>query len=247
MDEQTVELLQQVGAALRWARFGGAEQVALTSAQQASIGAEPSRPASRSSTSKPAPVAQRSSQSLPLRQRLRPVVSSSPQDLHSAAAATAQGGAAPRVLAYSSGDPGGPLTLLCAGQWGDGPGACWSGEQGQLLSRMVSAMKLNPETVHAVTLVETPEGEEVASTDRPPPLSEQLANSASKILLVLGEQAAHWLLRSSQPIDTLRGSWRTLGGRPTMITYGPGILLQMPMFKAMAWKDMQDVMAKLAS
>ena len=54
-----------------------------------------------------------------------------------------------------------------------------------------------------------------------------------------------FLLRTDQSIESMRGNWRMLGGRQTMITYGPKVLLQMPMYKAVAWKDMQEVMRRI--
>jgi uracil-DNA glycosylase family 4 len=215
MDAETVQLLQEVSASLRWARFGGAEFVPASSSPQRS---EP-RPQNRASQ---APVA------APPQPRQRRV---------EAPAVT--------ILAHASGSPKSRLTVLCMGVWGDTAGACWRGPEGELLARMVTAMNFDPQQVHAVTLVRVPDGETVAADERPPSLSQQLKACGSDALLVFGEEAARLLLRTNQPIDTLRGQWRTLGGRPTMITYGPSVLLQMPMFKAMAWKDMQDVMAKL--
>lgn len=249
MDAETAELLHEVSAALRWARFGG-----VTHVEARLPAAAPPTDARAHQQAPSRPASSPASNALGLRPggrlRTRFDASSPPAAAQRRQTAARPAAAKPApakldIVAHPTGDPASPLTLLCSGRWGDGPGACWQGPEGELLRRMIAAMKLDPATVHAVTLVRVPEGESVAPDQRPPSLAAQLKQASPAAMLVFGERAAHWLLRTDQPIDTLRGQWRTLGGVPTMTTYGPRLLLQMPMFKAMAWKDMQDVMARI--
>lgn len=253
MEQETAELLEEVAAALRWARFGGADAVAFERIDVGVAEAEPTA-AGRSAPPRTAGAAAATARNasrpetsggLKPRGRLRTRIDAAGAAAPTTGPKRAQSGQKLPILAFATGDTNGPLTVLCAGKWGDGAGAMWSGPEGELLSRMISAMKLNPQTVHAVTLVQVPDGETVEAQNRPPPLSVQLRESESKALLIFGDRAAQWLLQTRESMDSLRGKWRTLAGRPAMVTYGPEVLLQMPMYKAMAWKDMQDVMRTL--
>lgn len=219
MDEATQNLLKQAVTALRWAQFNGAAKVATS---QPLVDESP-RP-------RPAPGGARAVDVAFAQPEAKEVAPSAPS--------------VPSVtLAYPCGDPDSVVTLLWAGPSSARAGGCWEGSSGALLRNMISAMKLDPERVHAVTLVQP--DDPAAVTDRPLPLSQQLAASSSKILLVFGERAAQLLFQVDASIENLRGGWRRLAGRDTMITYGPERLEQMPMFKAVTWKDLQGVMKKI--
>jgi len=146
--------------------------------------------------------------------------------------------ALPAIAAHSVGPRDARVALIVAGVEGDTAGACWRGPDGALLAKMIGAMGLNTADVYAVTLVE----QDNADTE---PLSSQLRAVQPEAMLVFGEQAARWLLRTEARIDDLRGRWRKPAGVPTMVTYGPKTLLEMPLYKRSAWADLQEVMARL--
>ncbi|GEM_PF-3349199 len=156
---------------------------------------------------------------------------------------TAPAATAPVVLAWSTGPTDARVCLVVAGAADAIKADPWAGAEGALLAKMVGAMKLTSDAIYAVALTEVAADD--VPGDRPPSLGQQLKSLRPDVLLVFGERAAHLMLRTDRRIDDLRGQWRKLAGIPTMVTYGPRLLLEMPMFKAAAWKDLQDVMKNL--
>lgn len=147
----------------------------------------------------------------------------------------------PKLVAHAVGPRDARVVLVVAGKSTDGPGTCWQGEAGDLLAKMIGAMGLRTADVYAVTLVQlTPE-----QTSSVEPFSAQLRAVKPEVMLVFGQQAAHWMLRTDEPIDDLRGEWRTLARIKTMVTYGPDTLLAMPLYKRLAWSDLQQAMKTL--
>jgi uracil-DNA glycosylase family 4 len=151
---------------------------------------------------------------------------------------------------------GNPAAELCF--VGEGPGADedrlgepFVGAAGQLLDRMIAAMKLGRDEVYVCNVVKCrppdnrkPTPEEMATCT--PFLAEQLDVVAPKVIVALGATAVQGLLGTSEGITRLRGKWKLYKGTiPVMPTYHPAYLLRTPEAKRDVWSDLQQVMRHL--
>jgi len=133
----------------------------------------------------------------------------------------------------------------------DRTGTAFAGAEGELLSKMLQAMKLTPEQVYLTSVVKCrstparrPHPEEVRRCR--PVLAAQIRIAQPEVIVVLGGAA----LAALKPEETLtaedRGKWMELHGVPMMPTFHPTLLLQKPELKKAAWQDLQQVMKRLA-
>lgn len=133
----------------------------------------------------------------------------------------------------------------------DRTGSPLAGAEGELLSKMLQAMKLTPEQVYLTSVVKCrstparrPHPEEVRRCR--PVLAAQIRIAEPEVIVVLGGAA----LAALKPDETLtaedRGRWMELHGVPMMPTFHPTLLLLKPELKKAAWQDLQQVMKRLA-
>ena len=132
----------------------------------------------------------------------------------------------------------------------DAQGLPFVGAAGQLLNRIIAAMKMKREEVYICNIVKCrppnnrpPEPDEVAACM--PYLEQQLAVIRPKVICVLGKTAASALLETEAPMGALRGRTFERGGIPLIVTYHPAYLLRNPAAKKEVWEDMQKVLALL--
>lgn len=147
---------------------------------------------------------------------------------------------------------------------GEGPGADedrqgipFVGAAGQLLTKMIIAMKLTREQVYIANIVKcrppgnrTPTPVEMDACS--PYLWRQIAIIRPRIIVAVGRPAAQTLLTSSAPIGRMRGQFydfpppglEHLGLPPCklMPTFHPAYLLRSPGEKGKAWEDLKQVM-----
>jgi uracil-DNA glycosylase family 4 len=148
---------------------------------------------------------------------------------------------------------------------GEGPGADedasgepFVGRAGQLLTKMIEAMKMSRGDVYICNVVKcrppqnrNPEPGEIASCLGY--LREQIKLIDPQIIVALGAVAAKTLLNTEAPISSLRGSFHqsaeTLGPKRYSVlpTFHPAYLLRNPEMKKEAWEDLQKVMLSLSS
>lgn len=154
-------------------------------------------------------------------------------------------------IVFGVGNPKAELVFV-----GEGPGEQedlqgipFVGAAGQLLTKMIEAMKFQRDEVYICNVVKcrppgnrNPEPDEIAACE--PFLKAQLAALKPKVIVALGKFAAQTLLRDATPITRLRGRWREYEGIPLMPTYHPAYLLRTPGEKKLAWLDLQDVMRR---
>jgi uracil-DNA glycosylase len=141
---------------------------------------------------------------------------------------------------------------------GEGPGEeedlqglPFVGPAGQLLDRMIGAMKIDRDAVYVCNIVKCrpprnrkPELDEMQRCM--PYLDEQIAVLAPKVIVALGATAVQGLLGTSEGITRLRGQWKLYRGRtPVMPTFHPAFLLRQPGSKREVWQDLQEVMRML--
>ncbi len=134
----------------------------------------------------------------------------------------------------------------------------FSGAEGELITRMLEAIKLSLDEVYFSTIVKCP-----ASEERPPTAAEiklclpfllaQIRAVEPKVVCTMGPLAAQALLRTSQPLVRLRGRWRQLSGLatqagealPLMATFHPAYLLKNQEMKKAAWHDLLMIQQRL--
>jgi uracil-DNA glycosylase family 4 len=154
-------------------------------------------------------------------------------------------------IVFGVGNPRAQLVFV-----GEGPGADedaqgvpFVGKAGQLLTKMIEAMKFKRDEVYICNVVKcrppnnrNPEPDEIEACE--PFLKAQLASIQPQVIVALGKFAAQTLLRVDTPITRLRGQWREYQGIPLMPTFHPAYLLRSPEEKGKAWLDLQEVMKR---
>ena len=155
-------------------------------------------------------------------------------------------------LVFGEGDPRASLVFV-----GEGPGEDedrsgrpFVGEAGQLLTRIIEAMKLSRDQVYICNVIKcrppgnrNPEPAEVRTCR--PFLERQIASIQPKVICALGKFAAQTLLSTDVPISRLRGRFHPLGEIQVMPTYHPAYLLRHPEDKRLVWEDVKKIMAFL--
>ena len=157
-----------------------------------------------------------------------------------------------KQIVYGTGNPRAELVFVGEGpgEEEDKQGIPFVGAAGQLLTKMIEAMKFSRDTVYICNVVKcrppgnrNPEPDEIKSCE--PFLRAQLRVIKPKVIVALGKFAAQTLLREETPITRLRGQWRKYEGIDLMPTFHPAYLLRSPEEKKKAWMDLQEVMKRL--
>jgi DNA polymerase len=161
------------------------------------------------------------------------------------------------TMVFGEGNPHARLMFV-----GEGPGADedaqgrpFVGKAGQLLTRMILAMKFKREDVYIANIVKCrppgnrdPEQDEIDTCL--PFLKSQIRAIQPDVIVTLGRIAAKTLLNTNDPLNVIRGRIYDVEGIPLIPTYHPSFLLRQESdkrFKAMAWEDLQKAMALLES
>jgi len=156
-------------------------------------------------------------------------------------------------VVFARGNPAARLMFV-----GEGPGAeedrqglAFVGPAGKLLDKIIAAMGLDDNGVYIANIVKCrppgnrdPQPDEVAECIGY--LERQIDLVAPRAIVALGRVAAQALLGTDQALGRLRGSWHSVRGVPTRVTYHPAALLRNASFKRPTWEDMQAVMERLA-
>ena len=157
-----------------------------------------------------------------------------------------------KQIVYGSGNPRAELVFVGEGpgEEEDKQGIPFVGAAGQLLTKMIEAMKFSRDTVYICNVVKcrppgnrNPEPDEIHACE--PFLRAQLRVIKPKVIVALGKFAAQTLLRDDTAITRLRGQWRQYEGIDLMPTFHPAYLLRSPDEKKKAWMDLQEVMKRL--
>ncbi len=132
----------------------------------------------------------------------------------------------------------------------DRSGRPFVGPAGQLLAKIVQAMKLTRDQVYICNVIKCrppqnrdPLAEEIASCR--PFLERQLAAVAPEVICTLGSHASQTLLNTTTPVSRLRGRFQVFKNIRVMPTYHPAYLLRNPERKREVWEDMKKIMALL--
>lgn len=126
----------------------------------------------------------------------------------------------------------------------DAQGRPFVGRSGQLLDKILSAIKFNREDVFICNIVKCrppsnrePQQDEISSCL--PILMRQIQLIKPRIILMLGRVAANVLLENKQSMSAMRGKiikWQNID---VFVTYHPAALLRNPNWKRLCWEDVQ--------
>ena len=158
---------------------------------------------------------------------------------------------------FARGNPDARLCFI-----GEGPGADedrlgepFVGAAGQLLDKIIAAMRLGVDDVYIANIVKcrppnnrVPDAEEMRACT--PFLLRQLDEVKPAVIVALGKTAASFLLDSKAPMGQLRGRWHTWNGVPVMPTWHPSYVLRVrdnpnSTARAEVWNDMKLVLVRL--
>lgn len=144
----------------------------------------------------------------------------------------------------------------------DKQGRPFVGRAGELLTKIINAMKMQREDVYIANIVKChplrmPDPE-LRNNDRPPNdeeiskcieyLEKQIEIISPKIVCCLGSTATKVLTKNDIPISELRGKifeYYKDNNIKIVPTYHPAALLRNPSLKPLVWKDMQLIMKLL--
>jgi DNA polymerase len=134
---------------------------------------------------------------------------------------------------------------------GEAPGATedqtgrpFVGASGELLAKILGAIKLRREDVFiANVLKHRPPGNRNPAPDEvtacSPYLVRQVELVKPKVIVCWGTFAAQTLLDTKLAIGKLRGQVHRYYGTPLIVTYHPAALLRNPSWKRPTWEDVQ--------
>ncbi len=132
----------------------------------------------------------------------------------------------------------------------DRSGKPFVGKAGQLLTKIITAMKLRREDVFILNALKcrppqnrTPVNEEIDNCRHY--MEEQLNTLQPKFIVCLGAVAVRSLLQSELSIGRLRGKFYQYRGSRVVVTYHPSYLLRNESAKKLVWDDMKMLMAEL--
>jgi DNA polymerase len=155
-------------------------------------------------------------------------------------------------VVFGEGDPHAELMFV-----GEGPGADedktgrpFVGRAGQLLTKMIEAMKYKREEVFIANIVKCrpPDNREPFKDEVEGCIGylyQQIEHIKPKVIVCLGATSAEHLLNTGIKISSLRGKFQDWNGTKVMPTYHPAYLLRNESKKKDVWIDLQAVMAEL--
>ncbi len=140
----------------------------------------------------------------------------------------------------------------------DDKGLPFVGRAGQLLNKMLEAIKLNRQEVYITNVVNwrpqnnrTPTDDEIL--EFLPFLQQQIDIVNPKYIFLLGSVAAKAILSTPIALGKLRGKWhqyesiRLNKKIDTIASYHPAFLLRSPQFKKASWEDLQMLQKKMSN
>lgn len=132
----------------------------------------------------------------------------------------------------------------------DQQGLPFVGAAGQLLTKMIEAMKFGRNDVYIANCLKcrppgnrNPLPTEIVSCN--PILMRQIEIIQPKVICALGKFAAQTLLQTQEPISRLRGRFHDWRGTRVMPTFHPAYLLRTPDDKKLAWEDLKLILQEL--
>jgi DNA polymerase len=132
----------------------------------------------------------------------------------------------------------------------DRKGEPFNDENGELLNKMILAMKIRPEEAYLTNIFkcrpptgERPDGKFVQGCETH--LKFQFSQIGARVIVALGDTAARALCRSESPLQVLRKQVFEWEGRKIIPTHHPRDLHNWPNLKKEAWEDLQSAIREL--
>ena len=157
-----------------------------------------------------------------------------------------------KSVVFGAGNPRAELVFVgeAPGFDEDEQGLPFVGKAGQLLTKIIEAMKLTRDDVYICNVLKCrPPGNRNPLPDEiincKPYLMKQLEIIRPKVVCALGNFAAQVLLKSELSISELRGRFFEVDGIKILPTYHPAYILRNPGEKRKVWADMQLIMKEL--
>ncbi len=152
-------------------------------------------------------------------------------------------------IVFGTGNPDAQLVFV-----GEGPGydedrqgEPFVGRAGQLLTKIIEAMKLSRDQIYICNVIKcrppenrNPQPDEIKACF--PFLKRQLDSISPDFICALGSVAANALLEKEVFISRVRGRFFDYKGIKVMPTYHPAYLLRNPVKKKDVWEDVQKIM-----
>ena len=161
-----------------------------------------------------------------------------------------------KQIVFSDGDFKSPLMIVGEGpgQKEDAIGKPFVGDAGQLLNKMLNAIKIKRENVYITNVVNfrppdnrKPEPAEINRYSEF--LREHISIIDPKILILMGSTAMESLFGSKIKISKERGVWKEIiinnKTYLTMITFHPAYLLRQADQKKYSWADLKEIKKKI--
>ncbi len=155
-------------------------------------------------------------------------------------------------IVFGAGNPDAQLLFVgeAPGFEEDRQGEPFVGAAGQLLTKIINAMKLKREEVYIANCLKcrppnnrSPLPTEIATCR--PILMRQIEIIEPKIICTLGKYATQNLLDTPESISRIRGRFFDYNGIKLMPTFHPAYILRNPDDKKLVWQDMQLIMKEL--
>lgn len=157
-----------------------------------------------------------------------------------------------RTLVFGVGNPDADLMFI-----GEGPGyeedvqgLPFVGPAGQLLTKIIEAIRLTRQDVYIANIVKCrppgnrdPEPDEIATCR--PFLERQVRSIRPRVICTLGRVATQAMLATEKPLGSMRGQVFSFGDSWLVPTYHPAFLLRDPSKKRETWEDMKLIRALL--
>lgn len=149
---------------------------------------------------------------------------------------------------FGAGNPNADIMFIgeAPGADEDAQGVPFVGRAGQLLTKMIEAMKLSRDDVYIGNILKCrppnnrdPKPEEIEMCE--PILIRQIEIIQPKIICALGRISGQTLLRTKATLGALRGKFHDYHGVKFIVTYHPAALLRNPNWKKDAWEDLKLV------
>ncbi|MCG8635248.1 MAG: uracil-DNA glycosylase [Desulfobacterales bacterium] len=112
----------------------------------------------------------------------------------------------------------------------DSLGSFFEGPPGELLTKILTAMRLTPGQVY------------ICNTSDFARIQNHINSNRPGVIIVLGEEAGNLLLKREERLSAYRGEFHRFMDTPLMATHHPSALIENPGLKRQVWDDMQLVM-----
>lgn len=155
-------------------------------------------------------------------------------------------------LVFGSGNPEADLMIIgeAPGAKEDAQGEPFVGASGQLLTKILAAIKVSRDDIYIANILKhrPPENRNPKAEERArslPFLERQIDIIRPKLILCLGLVSAQVLLNSKKPLKDLRGSFQPYRNAYELtVTYHPAALLRNKNLKRDTWEDIQKLRAR---